>query len=141
MAAKTTFQLIKVKDFIRVRRNGEPDLDESKRLLVELATMTEHPADYDILIDCRRAYGRLTYSDVYELVLELCKHRSAFHNKIALLTRTDSQFDKASFLELFARARGFKVGAFTDFEETIEWLSETAEHTPIRSETTSRDEA
>ena len=53
MTTQTTFKLIKGKDFIKVNRTGRPDLEESKKTLVQLATLTEHPADYDILIDCR----------------------------------------------------------------------------------------
>jgi hypothetical protein len=137
VTTQTTFKLIKGKDFIKVNRTGRPDLEESKKTLVQLATLTEHPADYDILIDCRDSYGHLSYSDIYEIVQELRHYRSAFRNKIALLTRPDDQFDKASFMEMFGRTRGFKIGAFTNFEETINWLSEAADVTPHQSQSAS----
>ena len=124
---KTSYKLISAKDFIKVHRTGEPDLEQSKRLLIELASIAEPPADYDILLDLREAHGNPSYFDIYELVGELGRHRSSFRNKIAILTRSDSSFDKAQFLELCARNRGFQVGAFTDFQETIEWLQTTVE--------------
>ncbi len=125
MTAQTTFQVLSAPDFIKVRRTGEPDLEEAKKAIVQLAMIIERPADYDILIDCRAAQSRLTYSDIYQIVLELCRHRDAFRNKIAILTRADCQFDKANFLEEFANARGFNVAAFTEYEQAIEWLSES----------------
>jgi len=124
MTAQATFRLISAKEFIRTTTSGKPDLEESKRVLVELAEILEPPADYDILVDCREAHGTLTYADIYELAMELCRHPSAFRNKVAVLTRSDSQWDKASLFEVFARGRGYNVAAFTDFEEVIEWLSE-----------------
>ncbi|MCD6395817.1 MAG: hypothetical protein J7M40_20220 [Planctomycetes bacterium] len=124
---ETTYKLISAKDFIKTHPTGEPDLEQSKKILIELAAIAEPPADYEILLDARDAYGTLTLFDMYELVTELGRHRSAFRNKIAVLSRPDHQFDKARFLELCARNRGFQVGAFTDFQETIEWLQTCVE--------------
>jgi hypothetical protein len=84
--------------------------------------MASLPGDYEILLDVRKAYGNLNYDGVYELGHVLGQHRSAFRNKIAVLTRDDEQFDKARFLELCASFKGFKVGAFKSFEEKINWL-------------------
>ncbi len=124
---KTTYKLISAKDFIKAHPTGEPDLEQSKKILVELASIAEPPADYEILLDVRDSYGHLSFFDMYELVAELGRQRSAFRNKIAFLSRPDDQFDKAQFLELCARNRGFQVGAFTDFQETIEWLQTCVE--------------
>ena len=124
---KTTYKLISAKDFIKAHPTGEPDLEQSKKILIELAAIAKPPADYEILLDVRESYGHLSLFDMYELVAELGRHRSAFRNKIAFLSRPDGQFDKARFLELCARNRGFQVGAFTDFQETIEWLETAVE--------------
>ncbi len=124
---KTSYKLISAKDFIKAHPTGEPDLEQSKKILIELASIAEPPADYEILLDVRESYGNLTLFDMYELVEELGRHRSSFRNKIAFLSRSDHQFDKARFLELCARNRGFQVGAFTDFQETIEWLQTAVE--------------
>ncbi len=126
---KTSYKLISAKDFIKAHPTGEPDLEQSKKILVELASIAEPPADYEILLDVRESYGNLSLFDIYEFVAELGRHRSSFRNKIAILSRPrpDVQFDKAQFLKLCARNRGFQVGAFTDFQETIEWLQTTVE--------------
>ncbi len=133
---KTSYKLISAKDFIKTHPTGEPDLKQSKKILVELAAIAKPPADYEILLDVRDSYGTLTLFDMYELVAVLGRHRSSFRNKIAFLTRPDHQFDKAKFLELCARNRGFQVGAFTDFEETIEWLETTVEIGVTKSKAT-----
>jgi hypothetical protein len=119
---KTAYRIIDAKDFIRARPSGEIDLEKSKKVFIELATMAKLPGDYEILLDIRKAYGNLTFTDIYELVNVLSQHRSAFRNKIAILTRDDEQFDRAGFMELCASFKGFKVGAFMSFEETIDWL-------------------
>lgn len=124
---KTSYKLISAKDFIKTHPTGEPDLEQSKKILIELAAIAEPPADYEILLDVRDSYGHLSLFDMYELVAELGRHRSSFRNKIAFLCRTDDQFDKGRFLELCARNRGFQVGAFTDFQETVEWLQTAVE--------------
>ncbi len=59
---------------------------------------------------------------MWELVLELGRHRSRFRNKIAILAREDAQINKAIFFELCAHIIGFNVSAFTDFEQAIDWI-------------------
>lgn len=119
---KVSYKIINAKDFIRAKPSGETDLDESKKLLMQIAAMAGPPADYEILVDVRESYDNLSYVDVWDLVSELGRHRSAFRNKIAILARDDEQFDRASFMEYCAKKSGFEVGAFTSFEETINWL-------------------
>ena len=124
---KTRYKIINGKDFIKARPTGEIDLEQSKKLLVQLAAMASPPADYEILIDVREMYGNLNYADMWELVAELGRHPEAFRNKVAILARDDLQFDKVSFMELCAKNRGFKVAAFTDFEKTINWLQSSSD--------------
>ena len=120
---KANYKIISAQDFIKAKPSGELDLEQSKKVLIELAAIAEPPADYEILLDAREAYGNLTYVDVYQLVEVLGEHRSSFRNKIALLSREDRQFDNAKFMELCAKNRGFQVGAFNDFEKAIDWLT------------------
>ncbi|MHC4154115.1 MAG: hypothetical protein ACYSTZ_12410 [Planctomycetota bacterium] len=124
---KVRYKIINAKDFIRAKPTGEIDLEQSKKLLGQIAAMAGPPADYEILIDTREMYGNLNYADMWELVSELGRHSEAFRNKIALLARDDEQFDKVSFMELCAKNRGFKVAAFTSFERTIDWLQSSGD--------------
>jgi hypothetical protein len=119
---KVNYKVIKAKDFLKAKPTGEADVEYAKKMLTQIAAMATPPADYEILLDIREAQGNLNYADVYELIAVLGRHRNAFRNKIAILARDDEQFDRAHFLELSAKYRGFEVGAFTSFEETINWL-------------------
>ena len=119
---EVNYKIINVKDFIKAKPTGEMDLEQSQEALTQIALMASPPSNYEILIDAREAYAHMNYADIYSLIAILGKHRSAFRNKIALLVRDDEQFDNARFMELSSRYRGFKVRAFTSFEETINWL-------------------
>ena len=119
---KVNYKVIEAKDFLKAKTTGEVDLEYAKEVLTQIALISSPPADHEILLDVREGYGNLNYADAYALIAVLKEHRSAFRNKIAILARDDEQFDRAHFLELCARYRGFEVGAFTSFEETINWL-------------------
>jgi hypothetical protein len=121
------FEIINAKNIIKAKPSGDIDLEQSKKVLIELASLSKPPASYNILIDVREVVGNLTLTDMYELIFELCKHRQVFSNKIALLVRDDRQILDASILELYAKDRGFNAKALTDFEETIEWFHASAD--------------
>lgn len=116
------YKIIHAKDFIKAKPTGELDLEQSKMVLGQIAEMVNFTGDYELLVDIREAYGSMDHNDLWELVLELGKHRSAFRNKIAILARDDEQFNKAVFLELCGGIGGFKISAFADFEEATNWL-------------------
>lgn len=123
MAKKVEYKIISTNEFLKAKPSGEFDWEESKKMLVEIATLIESSANCEILLDVRESYGNLTFFDIYEFVTELGRHRSIFRNKIAVLSRDDHQFDNAMFMELCAKNRGFRVRVFTNFEETIDWFS------------------
>ena len=119
---KTNYKIIEAKEFLKAKPTGEVDLEYAKEVLTQIALMATPPADYEILLDVREAYGNMNYADAYRLIAVLAQHRESFRNKIAILARDDEQFDRAQFMKLCAKYRGFEVGAFTSFEETINWL-------------------
>jgi len=116
------YKIIQAKDFIKAKPTGEIDLEESKKVLGQIAEMVEAIGDYEVLMDVREAYGNMDQDDLCELVLELGRHREAFKSKIAVITRDDEQFNKAVFVEMCANIDGFTISAFTDFEKAIDWL-------------------
>jgi len=128
--------VIHAKDFLKVKPSGEVDLEESKLVLGHSIEMTQLPGNYEILLDVRDAYGNLSEEDLWELVIELGRHRSKFRNKIAILAREDAQINRAIFFELCAQITGFNVSAFTNFEEAIEWVQSSG-----RSEAEKKSEA
>ncbi len=116
------YKVIQAKDFIKAKPSGETDIEESKSVLGELAELAKIIPDSQILLDIRDAYGNLQLEELKELILEFSEHRNAFKNKIAVLTRSDEQFDKAVFVEMCTNIDGFKVAAFSEFEEATDWL-------------------
>lgn len=116
------YKIIQAKDFIKAKPTGGIDLDESKKVLGQIADMAKVVGDCEILMDLREAYGNLDMDDLHELVLEFGRHRDAFRSKIAVITRNDEQFNKAVFVEMCANIDGFTVVAFVDFEKAINWL-------------------
>jgi hypothetical protein len=65
----------------------------------------------------------LSITDLWYLAAELSKLRQAFSRKTAVLCPPE-RFDFAGFFALAAQNRGFRVGAFTSFEEAMTWLCE-----------------
>jgi hypothetical protein len=122
--AEVMYKIIQAKDFVKAKPTGEIDLEQSKRILGDLADIAAMPEAFDILMDIREAFGNLDQSDVWELVEELGRHRKAFKNKIAVLARDDAQFSKAVFAEMCAHmsVHDYKLSAFTEYERAIEWL-------------------
>jgi hypothetical protein len=116
------YRIIQAKDFVKVKPRGGVDLEESKKVLGQLAEMEQVLGGYEVLLDVREAYGNLNKDELWELILELGKHRAAFKNKIAVLTRNDEQFNKAVFVEMCATISGFKILAFDSFEQATNWL-------------------
>jgi hypothetical protein len=122
MKMKINYKIVLAKDFIRAKPTGELDLEQSKIMISQLVEMANLTPDYELLVDVREAYGSMDHKDLWELILELGKHRSAFRNKIAVLARDDGQFNKAVFLEQCANISAFKISAFDDFEQATNWL-------------------
>ncbi len=115
-------RMIQAKEFLKTTPDGELNLETSKQALLELALKNSTPVKRDILIDARGATSRLTITDATELVQVMIEHRDSFRSKVAMLTEPGQRFDNAKFMELYANNRGFRVGAFKDFEEAMNWL-------------------
>ncbi|MEN8126355.1 MAG: hypothetical protein ABFR90_00960 [Planctomycetota bacterium] len=122
----TMYKVIKAKDFIKAKPSGITDLEQSKQVLLELAMIAGLSPKHEILIDIRESDAGLTHEELKELIQELIKHRSFFHNKIAVIARDDEQYSRAGFFEIFANLEGFQVAAFIDFEKACSWLNSTS---------------
>jgi len=115
-------RIIQAKDFLKASPTGEYDLEMAKQWLLELARENAAPRQYDVLIDVRGASLSLSLADITELVQVMIETRDSFRSKIAILTTPGVKFENAQFGALYAGNRGIQVAAFTDFEETINWL-------------------
>ena len=122
-------RLIHSRDYIKTTPEGELDLAASKQLLLRLASENAAPCQYDILIDNRHTTGHLSLADITELVRVMIEHRESFRSKLAILVRPEDTLELAKFMELYAGNRGFRVAAFRDFEEAMNWLMTSSELT------------
>ncbi|HEY1380247.1 MAG TPA: hypothetical protein VGF55_25825 [Gemmataceae bacterium] len=122
-------RVIPARDFLRADVHGSLDLAASKQLLAELAAACVGRRDQHILIDTRdTADPVLSSTDLFELVQALRKVGLGLLNRIAILRRRRSAFDRARFFEMLAHERGLQVGAFDDFEAAFDWLNGSPPH-------------
>lgn len=119
---KAEIKFVKTRDFIKTTASGQLNLEQSKKVLEEIARLNTPDVLHDILVDIRETEPGLSLSDIYELVTAVGNHRQAFRKKIAILLGAQHDFDKARFLEMCASNRGYNVNAFDDFEESVNWL-------------------
>jgi hypothetical protein len=115
----TDIRIIHAHDFIKATPEGHLDLEESKRLLVELTSASLN--DYDIIIDTRKAQSEMSILDLWDLAAELDSLRKDSSRKTAIVCPSE-RFDHAGFFARHAQNRGFRVREFTSFEDAINWL-------------------
>ncbi len=118
-------RIIHAHDFIKATPEGKLDLDESKKLLIEIASAAAPLVDYDIVLDTRKAQSELSVTDLWYLVAEISDNfRKAFSRsrKTAVLCPLE-RFDHAGFFALCAQNRGLQISAFTSFTDAYEWLT------------------
>ena len=107
--------------YVKATPEGKLDLVESKRLLQEIASAAAPLFAYQILLDVREALSVTSVTDQFYMAEELFEHREAFTEKMAVLC-SNGQYDNKCFFALCAKNRGFKVIAFTSYENAFEWL-------------------
>jgi hypothetical protein len=120
----TNVRVIRANDFIRATADGKLEFENSKKVLMEVAQVTASLADYEILLDTRKAQGALSVIDLWYLAAELSNLGKAFSRKTAVLCPLEG-FDRGEFFALCAQNRGFRVNAFTSYEDAMEWLLES----------------
>ena len=109
------------KDLIKTTVTGVLDLAVSKQALLGIATEVEQSGEYRILIDIREVETMPSVVEFFELGESLGSYPTLRRSKIALLTSM-SEVKNAEFFENVAVNRGFRLEAFTNFEEAIAWL-------------------
>jgi hypothetical protein len=115
-----TIRIIHATEFIKATAEGELDLKESKRLLVEIMSATDL-VDYELVMDTRKAHSSMSVTDLWYLAAEIGNIGKNLPRKTAVLCHPE-RFDHAGFFALCAENRGFDVRAFTCFEDAMEWL-------------------
>jgi hypothetical protein len=115
-----TIKIIHATDFIKATAEGEIDLEESKRLLVEFVSTT-NLVDYELIMDTRKAHSSMSVTNLWYLAAEISKAGKNLPRKTAILCPRE-RFDHVAFFALCAQNRGFNVRAFTGYEDAMEWL-------------------
>lgn len=114
-------RIISAPEFLKVTARGDIDLEESRRLLMEVASAADPLARHEMILDTRQMHSTMSIGDLYALAAELGSFRKTFSRRTAVLCQLD-RTKQAEAFALFASNRGFGVKAFTSFEEAIGWL-------------------
>jgi hypothetical protein len=118
----TKIIVIHAHDFIKASPEGQLDVETSEKLLLEIVSASAPLVDCAIILDTRHAQSEMAVGDLWHLAAELGNHPDAFSGRTAVLC-PQARFDHAAFFALCAQNRGFRVMAFTSYEEAIEWLA------------------
>jgi hypothetical protein len=118
----TTVRVIHAYDFIKATAEGQLDFEASKKLLLEIASATISLVDYEVLLDSRHAQSDMSMTDLWNLATAIGNLDQILPRKIAVLCPRE-RFDQAGFFALCAENKGFKVRAFTGFEDAMTWLT------------------
>ena len=126
-------RIIHAHEFIKATPDGRLDLEETTKLLVEIASASAPSNDYDILVDTRTTQSELTVADLLDLVARLRKYRKVFARKTAILVPV-GRFDHAAFLAGRAQQDGFDANAFTSIGDAMAWLVGVGDEQPFRAD-------
>jgi hypothetical protein len=120
-------KIYKIRDFIRKPATGEIDFDRSMKIVRDLATAATFHADHNILIDLRETtVTTKSMSDILNVAVEIARYKSVFKNKIAnVIPDDEKRLSIANQFKACLDIKGFQYDFFTDFEDAIEWLSDT----------------
>ena len=122
----TNIKIIRAKDFIHATPRGEVKLGKSEEMLENIAVATKDLDQFQILIDVRRATGRLTPQELWSVAQRLQKYRTTFSQRTAVLTPFERK-ERAEFFALCAGSTGFNVQVFTSYEDAMRYLLDDKE--------------
>ena len=125
---KTEINIYNIKDFVRKNVSGELDLDKSMDLARQFASIASLRPDHNILIDMRdTTVSSVSITDVMIITLEIANHIPDFKNKIAnVIPNNEERLRIARQFHSCLILKGFSYEVFTNFENAIEWLSDTS---------------
>ena len=120
----TNIRIIHAHDFIKVTPEGQLDLAESRKLLIEIAAASAPLARYDVVLDTRKVQSEMSATDLWDLAAELSQSLTKVfaHLLKTVVICPVERFDHAKFFALCAQNRGFRVQAFTSLHDAWEWL-------------------
>ncbi len=118
-------RIIRAHEFIQATPEGTVDLDQAKKVLMEVASASAPWDSYDVILDARNVQFEMDAADLWDLAAELHTVRQAFSRKTAVLV-PPKRSDYAGFFAVCAQERGFDLRAFTHLGDAMEWLDQTS---------------
>jgi hypothetical protein len=139
----TELEIIRAQEFIRLGARGQFDLKASKAALAVLAGACWKRGINQALLDLRALQPGpkpvFSPDDLITLVNTFREIGFTDQQRLAVLYRSDPH-RRASMFASIARLRGWRVKAFDEFEEAVNWLSR-AENEPSKAERESTTQA
>jgi hypothetical protein len=129
--------IIKTSDFVRLSAKGSPDLQESFKVLSEIARTCIERGINCALLDVRDLYSQLSVNDLYWLAHAFHDMGFRKHHCLAVLHRYGAE--RAEIFATFAADEGWNVRGFENYEEAIEWF--TTQQPLIENDAAEREEA
>jgi hypothetical protein len=107
--------------------SGKLDYEDSVKIIHRLAEAAFFHKDHNILIDLRETDVEwISMNELLKLTLEFTKLEVDFKNRLAnLIPDNEKRIAIAAQFKACMDIRGFEYEVFTDYEEAIEWLSES----------------
>lgn len=125
---KAEIKFYNIKDFVRKNVSGDFDLDMSIELVRKIAGVALLNSNHNVLIDMRdTTFSNMGIVDLMKVALEFAGYIPDFKNKIAsVIPNDDERLRLARQFQSCMILKGFSYEIFTDFEDAIEWLSDTS---------------
>jgi len=127
--APMELHVIRFREFVRLDAHGHLDMAESHAVLARLAETCRKRGLECSLLDGRDIQTQLTPDEIATLVRDLAEMGFTRNQRLALLHKGDPH-RRAALFALIAKLRGWKIRAFGDFEEAVDWLSTGADSRP-----------
>lgn len=115
-------QIIRAREFVRLGTEGQFDFESTRALLKTLADACRKRGIERALVDVRESSSNLTPNDLAALVNAFTEVGFSKGLRLAVLHGGDQEY-RARLFAFISKLRGWKVQAFEQFEEALEWLS------------------
>lgn len=122
-------EIIRAGEFVRMGTKGQFDLASSCAVLSKLAMAFKRRGIHRALVDVRNSIAILNPTELAALVNVLHDIGFSQNQRIAIL-HAKERSQRPRMFAFISRMKGWRVEAFTKFEEAMCWLSEPEEEKP-----------
>src|ERR1700744_2547897 len=115
-------EIIRAAEFVRMGTEGQFDLAASCAVLAKLAAACKRRGIHRALVDVRNSVANLTPAELAALGDVLPEIGLPSDQRIAIL-HAEERSQRPRMFAFISRMKGWKVDAFTKFEDAMCWLS------------------